>query len=103
VVIDVTESGVTLTEADDLRRFHVEAPAQMSDLAVDSALRSSDAGHLEDRGQAVINVSWLRTAAADVSDDWPIRFQEMLAFAATKGWTAPDGTMVKGHLVRRQT
>ena len=100
MIVTVTSTGATLAEPDDLRRFHVEAPTEMSDEAIDLALSESAAGRLESARQAAINVAWIRASAADVTEDWEARFSGMLDFAATKGWMTADGDAVNGHLVR---
>lgn len=77
--------GPELREPDDCTRFSVMVSAA-------AELTTAD-------GYAFVPVDWLRAQAAGrVGPDWPDRFAEMLAFAASRGWMSEDGSQVRGHL-----
>ena len=60
MIVDITDSGVTLTDPDDLRRFHSRVPAGVTDDAVDAVLARTGAGHRVGADQVAVNVTWLR-------------------------------------------
>jgi hypothetical protein len=84
-------AGVELREPEDCGRFSVSTDAA-------DGLAAAGAGYVAD-GAGFVRVDWLRDQAAGrVGDDWPDRFEKMLAFAATRGWLTADGSHVRGHL-----
>lgn len=100
MIVMVSTSDVRLVEADDLRKFHVAAPADLSDEALSRLLLDAGAGVLESAAAAMIRVDWLRASAAGTDDAWSEAFDGMLAFAASKGWMSGDGQAVEAHIVR---
>jgi hypothetical protein len=97
VIIVIGPTGVSVEQADDLGRFHVAAPTGAD---VDAALRSAGFGSLDVTGQAWIDVATLRGAARAMVDDdtWPERFDQMLAYAASRGWLDAAGTSIGAHI-----
>ena len=90
---------VALGGEDDLKRFSVRVPAGCSADLVDSSLMSAGAGRL-DGDQAAISVDWLRKNTKACSQQWQKDFERMLAYAASKGWMDPAGTVVIAHIER---
>ena len=98
MIVDITDTAVTLTDPDDCGRFHVRVPPALPAEALDAVLAGADAGRRFGADQVAVNISWLRSAARDVAPDWADRFEKMLAFAGTKGWLTDDGVAVLGHI-----
>ena len=98
MIIDITDTAVTLTDPDDCGRFHVRVSPALPVAALDAVLASAGAGQRFGNDQVAVNISWLRTSARDVAADWADRFEKMLAFAGTKGWLTDDGAAVLGHI-----
>jgi len=88
---------VALGGEDDLKRFSVRVPASCSAELVASSLMSAGAGRL-DGDEAAINVDWLRQNTEARSQQWQQDFERMLAYAASKGWMDPAGTVVNAHI-----
>jgi hypothetical protein len=95
-----------LADGADLSRFHVEArhpgggPPLLS--VVDAALRRADVGWTEGDA-AFVTVAALRRLAGDAgvaSPEWDAAFEQMLAYAASKGWLSADGAAVQAHIER---
>lgn len=100
MIVVVSTSDVRLVEAVDLRKFHVAAPADLSEEALSRLLLQSGAGALESAAEAMIRVDWLRASATGTDESWSKGFDDMLTFAASKGWMSRDGQAVKAHIVR---
>jgi hypothetical protein len=48
---------------------------------------------------AWIEIDALKAAAAGrVDDGWLAKFEEMIEFAASRGWVSDDGALVRAHL-----
>lgn len=93
------EEEISLEEADDCTRFHVAPSEHASAGDVDRLLRANHAGAMSGDGDALVSVAWVRGQAEDaVAPDWAARFQAMLDFARTKGWTSEDGQEIRAHL-----
>ena len=88
---------VALGDEDDLKRFSVRVPAGCPAELIDSSLLSAGAGRL-DGDEAAINVDWLRQNTEARSQQWQTDFERMLAYAASKGWMDPAGTVVVAHI-----
>jgi hypothetical protein len=95
-----------LADGADLSRFHVEVrhpgdgPPLLS--AVDAGLRAADVGWTEGDA-AFVTVAALRRLADGVgvvSPEWDAAFEQMLAYAASKGWLSEDGAAVQAHIQR---
>ena len=90
---------VRLEEVDDLARLRLAVGA-LTDEDVDSALRAAGLGRLVDGDTGVLDVAALRAAAQAKAtvDGWDAAFDEMVAEAGTKGWTADDGAGLQVHV-----
>ncbi|MGS0684307.1 hypothetical protein ACVBEQ_03945 [Nakamurella sp. GG22] len=100
MIVDITDSGVTLTDPEDCRRFHARVPVGVADGAVDAVLAHTGAGRRVGTDQVAVNVAWLRAAAHGVDGTWERSFQQMLDFAGSKGWLTDDGGAVLAHIKR---
>ena len=100
MIVDITDSGVTLTDPDDLRRFHSRVPAGVAVTPWTRCSAAPGAGHSVGADQVAVNVTWLRAAASGVDENWERSFQQMLDFAGTKGWLTDDGGAVLAHIER---
>ena len=100
MIVDITDSGITLTDPDDLRRFHSHVPLGVTDDTVDAVLARTGAGHRVGAAQVAVTVAWLRASATGVDENWERSFQQMLDFAGTKGWLTDDGGAVLAHIER---
>lgn len=87
----------TVAEPEDLARLHAEFRGVDDDTAA-RVLRSSGLG-VVDGDHAWLETAALR-AAGDASPEWTARFDAMLAYAASKGWSSEDGSRVRAHIVR---
>jgi hypothetical protein len=98
-VLVSADSGVRATVKDthNLKQLHVEF-RDVPDEAGAQALSRAGLGSV-DREHAWLDVSALR-AAGDGGADWGGEFDAMLAYAASKGWTDPDQSRVRAHIVR---
>ena len=90
---------VRVEDVDDLTRLHLAVGA-LTDEDVDSALRDAGLGRLVDADTGVLDVAALRAAAQAraTSEDWAGQFDEMVAQADAKGWTADDGAGLQVHV-----
>ena len=90
---------VRVSEVDDLKRLHLAVGA-LTDEEVDSALRGAGLGRLIDGDAGVVDIAALRAAAEPGATvpDWAAKFDAMLAYATTKGWTADDGAGLQVHV-----
>jgi hypothetical protein len=99
VIVRIDASDITLDDPDDCTRFHVQAAAGVPD--VGDRLAAAGAGTMADDEHAWVGVDALRAlAAGHVAEDWPARFDAMLAYAGAKGWVHPDGGAIRAHLER---
>ena len=101
MIVDITDSAVSLTDPDDCRRFHSRVAAGATDGAIDTLLANSGAGHRVGADQVAVTVAWLRATAHGVDETWEQSFQQMLDFAGTKGWLTDDGAAVLAHIERQ--
>jgi hypothetical protein len=90
---------VRVEDVDDLTKLHLAVGA-LTDEDVDSALRGAGLGRLVDGDTGVLDVAALRSAALPraTAADWAQKFDEMVAAAASKGWTADDGAGLQVHV-----
>ena len=92
MVIRVGPGGPTVEDAGNLRQLHVELSG------VDDATAVQDAGLGTLDGDHVwLEIPALRASGED-TDTWRASFDDMIAYARTKGWV--DGTRVRAHIVR---
>jgi hypothetical protein len=90
---------VRVEDVDDLTKLHLAVGA-LTDEDVDSALRGAGLGRLVDGDTGVLDIDALRSAALPqaTAADWAQKFDEMVASAAGKGWTADDGAGLQVHV-----
>jgi hypothetical protein len=97
-------SRATVEDTGNLKQLHVEFRG-VSDHTGAEAVAASGLGRA-DADHAWLDVSALRAAgdesarAAGGDAGWATQFDAMIAYAASKGWTDPDGTRVRAHIVR---
>jgi len=87
-----------LRDHDDLTRFSVRVVEGCSPELIARCLEATGAGRLLDSEQVAINVEWLSQHTASKSTQWHSDFQQMLDYAASKGWTDPLRTVVIAHV-----
>ncbi|WP_448642034.1 hypothetical protein [Geodermatophilus sp. URMC 63] len=94
---------VRVVDVDDLARLHL-ALGQVTDEEADEALRAAGLGRLEDGESGVLDAAALRAAAEAQAGspagagDWGRRWEDLLATARDRGWTADDGAGLKVHV-----
>ena len=93
MIVSVTADGVELLEADDFKRFHVAAPAGVDVVAV---LAEHGWGAAAEGDDVWINVDAL--TAGERSAEWTTGFEEMLAYAESKGWTDAERARIRAHV-----
>jgi hypothetical protein len=81
----------------DLKQLRVEF-RDVGDEAAAAALTAAGLGGV-DGDHVWLEVSALR-AAGDGSADWGTRFDGMLGYAQSQGWTNEQLTQVRAHIVR---
>lgn len=86
-----------LTEVDRLDRLHAESSGPLADMMPGPLCRFDDDGE-----HVWLDIAAARTAGADQSadDGWTAGYDEMIAYAASKGWADAHGTHVRAHLER---
>ena len=93
------EPHVTLHEADDFRRLHVEVVG-LDNGSLEKVIRTHDLGHVAaDSDQIHLSVVTLRALAGEQSPQWHNEFSAMLTYARAQGWM-PDEDYVRAHCVR---
>ena len=121
VVVDLRTGAVAVAEPIDLQHFSVvavaRAEATVGDPTIDpagddpsadaastralaEALRQSKMGEVQPDGSALVDpdgVRRLATAGNQLPDDWDAEFASMLAYAASRGWIADDGS-IRAHV-----
>jgi len=94
------QTGAELEEPEDCMRFHVVL-RDIGIYAAQGMLQADDVGRLEDSNTAWINVAAVRKLAeGQVGPDWSERFQQMVDYAASKGWVSEDGADLQAHIER---
>ena len=82
-----------LVDLDRLDRLHAEATAPLSDLRMAGWCRSDDDAHVW------LDVARCRSIGTTaVGEAWGERYDQMIAYAASKGWTNEAGTDVRAHV-----
>jgi hypothetical protein len=82
-----------LVDLDRLDRLHAETPVPLSDTRPADWCRPADETHV-----------WLDVArcrsigTTELGEPWGERYDEMIAHAASKGWTNEAGTDVRAHV-----
>jgi hypothetical protein len=101
MVVTVTlgpEPTVALDDPDDFTRFHVAARGARDRSRLGAALAGDGAGEL-DGEDVLVNVAWLRAAAAGrVTAGWEQGLAAMLDHAERKGWTGSGRRAVRAHV-----
>lgn len=98
--IDVARGVAEVRDADNCAELEIRvSTAARSDL--DSMLRAAGLGYWDGGDEAEISLQTLKEAAqrAGVADDWPQRWNGMIAYAGKKGWLTDDAKHVRAHLV----
>lgn len=87
-------------DTDNCRALDVRVAAA-DRLHLDRALRSAGLGGWNGGAEAELTVAGVHAAASrgDVGADWQQRWDEMISYAAAKGWLTADGSGVRAHLV----
>lgn len=98
VIVEPAARTVVLTEVDDFKAFHVQAPPGADMSTVDAVLRENGVGTVEDeyvwvRGSALGALA----AAAGAAPGWRDGYHAMVGYARRKGWWRPDGT-IRAHV-----
>ena len=90
---------VKVVDVDDLTGLHLALGA-VTDEEADGALRGAGLGRLQDAETGFLDVAALRAAAQPhaTAADWAEQFDEMVAYAASKGWAADDGAGLQVHV-----
>jgi hypothetical protein len=101
VEVDTRQAPATIAvrDPDDLRRFHVEMLGDRADRFAAAVPRF---GTVADGGDAVFVrpdalIALVGAPAQDV--DWRRSFEEMVAYARSKGWVHEDGSL-RAHVER---
>jgi hypothetical protein len=96
-----TEYLVSVEEADDCTRLHVEAGG-LTDDEVWRALQRSALGHSAEPGQAWLEIYELRVRARERTEKpgWEADFDAMVSYAGGKGWLDETGELVAAHIAR---
>lgn len=84
-----------LTDVDRLDRLHADCPGALADMASGPLCRPDDDGE-----HVWLDIAEARSAGASSSTDadWPSKFDGMIAYATSKGWTDEAGTHVRAHI-----
>jgi hypothetical protein len=99
VYVTVTAAGVQIGAAADCTSLDVRAaPGLRSSL--DEALRQARLGRWDGGDEADLDVAELRrrAVAEGVPPGWTRRWDDMIAYAARRGWLSPDATTVRAHV-----
>ena len=108
-VVDLSTGGVMLRQREDLQRFSVQAvpghpgdgPAEGALGALAAALSVHSVGTVGPNGDVLVPTAVLRRLAVDAAREdgtsldpsWETKFDGMVHYAATKGWTTEDGSL----------
>ena len=96
--LTVEAAAVALEDPDDMRRFHVRVEGAVDHERIAAAFRATGLGGFESTERALVNVASVRELASGRSGpDWEKRFQEMLAYAAGKGWYDEAAGTIQAH------
>lgn len=92
----VSGEGTSLEDPEDLKRFHIEMAAEVTDpVAALTGWARLDGDH------AWVDVEAVRRAAGGrVGARWDADFAGMLDYARAKGWLSEDGTAIQAHVER---
>lgn len=94
IVLLSTDIPPVLVDVDRLDRLHAESPGPLREMMTGSLCQFDDDGE-----HVWIDIAVARTIGAQATDDeWPGKFDGMIAYAASKGWTDAAGTHVRAHV-----
>jgi hypothetical protein len=99
VYVAVTAAGVQIGAADDCTSLDVRTATGLRS-SLDEALRQADLGRWDGGDEADLDVAELRrrAVAEGVPPGWARRWDDMIAYAARRGWLSPDATTVRAHV-----
>src|SRR5664280_766995 len=112
LVMDLSTGGVTMRDANDLKRFSVAAvPPRNGDGgengaldAMASALSAHGVGMIDASGDVLVSVEAVRRLATEsattgctLDAEWDAGLAGLLEYAATQGWIADDGS-IRAHV-----
>ena len=86
-----------LVDVDRLDRLHAESPGPLGDMMTGSLCRVDDDGE-----HVWLDIAAARAVGAEVADDeeWSVKYDAMIAYATSEGWTDAAGTHVRAHVER---
>ena len=90
-----SDEPVTLHEADDFGRFHVEVVG-MDAIQLRTTVEQHHLGRVADGDHVDVRVAALSTLAGPRGPEWDTQFASMLSYAGSKGWM-PDTEHVRAH------
>jgi hypothetical protein len=97
--VDRAATSVTVVEPDVLDAFSARSDTT-DDAVVGEAM--GPAGHAAGDAHVWVDAAWVRSQVGDsAGPDWVERFDQMVAYAASKGWTDEAGTHIKAHIELR--
>ena len=99
IVVDLGTSAVSLVDGDDFTAFHVlvEGAARHEGADAVASVLGGDGASI-DESHVFVAVDAVRRLAAPSDDEWERGFAAMRGYAESKGWTSPDGSMIRAHL-----
>jgi hypothetical protein len=88
-----------VVDIDDLGRLHL-ALGEVTDEEAEEVLQRSGLGRLQDADTAFLDAAALRAAAEPraTAPDWSVRWDAMVAHAASQGWVSDDGASIQVHV-----
>ena len=100
----ISSQSVDLVEPDDVTSFHAVRAAGLSQSELAEIVVKEDLGEvLADGGHLMVPLETVRRMAAGrVAPGWESSFDQMIAYAARKGWLSDDRTRVRAHLETEQ-
>jgi hypothetical protein len=101
VVVDLgaDPAAVSLVEPSDCTRFHLAVRGPSDPVALGRVLAATESGWLNEQGAAFVSIGALRRLSVGrVQPGWDTAFQTMIDWAASKGWTNPEGTAIQAHV-----
>lgn len=94
--------AVSLEEARDFTRFHIEVRSAGGWEAAHQALAYDGTGRLVDREHGFVAVEGLRRLAGAHADAaWSAELEKMLTYAKKKGWWDEASAAIAAHVVWR--
>jgi hypothetical protein len=89
---------VTLVEAQDFSRFHVELD-NLDEQAAVVAFRALDVGELANSAECAVSIQTVCALSRLGADrDWNEGLEKMLRYADSHGWLTADGTAIIAHI-----